>query len=93
MSEMSNACIYSNSRIIHNGVEITQRGEYMSDDLTYEGMKNFFNRSEYNTVKFVCRACETVVFWDDFECSACTRMIEWCPISKNKEGEAFTLRI
>lgn len=44
----------------------------------YENYKGLFKPSEYNPVKFECRACGAAVQHGDVMCPECDNMLRWC---------------
>jgi len=58
---------------------------------SYEELKRLFNKSKYAPTKFICKACENVVYWRDLYCSECDRMIEWCCVEK--EYKSFIVKL
>jgi len=50
-------------------------GQAMSE---YENYKSLFKPSEYNQVRFECRACGTTVWHGDVMCPECDTMLRWC---------------
>jgi hypothetical protein len=49
----------------------------MVDERTYETLQSLFKIPNYYPMKFVCRACETAVQYEDISCPECDKILIW----------------
>jgi len=61
------------------------------DELKTVGICALDDRTKYMTAKFVCKACESTVFWRELSCKGCDKMIEWCTVKK--ENGSFIIKL